>query len=212
MSGSADMTRTTAARYRAGSSDTRCAIVLTAERWFRRVGFRRTAIADVAAELGMSPANVYRFFRSKAAINEAVAERVFDTIAADLRRIVERGDLSPAEQLRTFLLTWAETSSAVFEGDEHIREMVEAAMRETWSVCLEHKRQIDQMIRRILETGSITGDFTVRYPVDAARCVRAAMVQFTHPGLISCRATGSAAEAMVTFVLDALTAPSSGYG
>jgi len=35
----------------------------------------KTAVADIAAELAMSPANVYRFFPSKSAIVEAICQR-----------------------------------------------------------------------------------------------------------------------------------------
>ena len=34
------------------------------------MGYHRTSVADIAAKLGMSPANIYRFFPSRDAINE----------------------------------------------------------------------------------------------------------------------------------------------
>jgi DNA-binding NarL/FixJ family response regulator len=43
----------------------------TAERLFRQFGYQKTTVADIAAALGMSPANIYRFFASKAAIKDA---------------------------------------------------------------------------------------------------------------------------------------------
>jgi len=52
--------------------DTRARIMETADALFRRMGFAKTAVADIAAELGMSPANVYRFFPSKNDIVEAI--------------------------------------------------------------------------------------------------------------------------------------------
>src|SRR5215216_7747126 len=55
--------------------DTRARIIEAAEVLFRRIGFAKTAVADIAAELGMSPANVYRFFPSKNAIVEAICQR-----------------------------------------------------------------------------------------------------------------------------------------
>src|SRR5213596_3643399 len=55
--------------------DTRARIMETADALFRRIGFAKTAVADIAAELGMSPANVYRFFPSKNAIVEAICQR-----------------------------------------------------------------------------------------------------------------------------------------
>src|SRR5947199_4148096 len=57
------------------ADDTRARIMDAAEGLFRRLGFAKTAVADIAAELGMSPANVYRFFASKNAIVEAICQR-----------------------------------------------------------------------------------------------------------------------------------------
>ncbi len=55
--------------------DTRARIMEAAEALFRRLGFAKTAVADIAGELEMSPANVYRFFPSKNAIVEAICQR-----------------------------------------------------------------------------------------------------------------------------------------
>ncbi len=55
--------------------DTRERIMETAETLFRRLGYAKTAVADIASELGMSPANVYRFFPSKTAIVQAICQR-----------------------------------------------------------------------------------------------------------------------------------------
>jgi hypothetical protein len=43
------------------SDEARARILEVAEEHFRRVGYHRTSVADIAAELGMSPANIYRF-------------------------------------------------------------------------------------------------------------------------------------------------------
>jgi len=32
---------------------------------FRQIGFQKTTVADIARELHMSPANVYRYFAAK---------------------------------------------------------------------------------------------------------------------------------------------------
>ena len=54
-------------------TDTRERILVVAERLFRQIGYQKTTVADIAKELRMSPANVYRFFDSKKAIYEGVA-------------------------------------------------------------------------------------------------------------------------------------------
>jgi AcrR family transcriptional regulator len=62
-----------AARRRTDPAEERARILEVAEEHFRRVGYRKTSVTDIAAELGMSAANVYRFFPSKDAIKEACA-------------------------------------------------------------------------------------------------------------------------------------------
>ena len=58
------------------SDEARARILGVAEEHFRRVGYHKTSVADIAAELGMSPANVYRFFPSRDAINESICGRL----------------------------------------------------------------------------------------------------------------------------------------
>src|ERR1700682_1076681 len=53
-------------------TDTRERILVVAERLFRQLGYQKTTVADIAKELKMSPANVYRFFQSKKELTKAV--------------------------------------------------------------------------------------------------------------------------------------------
>src|SRR3954452_13892587 len=47
-----------------------------AERLFRHYGYGKTNVADIARELGMSPANIYRFFACKVEIHQDVCGRM----------------------------------------------------------------------------------------------------------------------------------------
>jgi len=64
-------------------------ILDAAERVFARAGFHAATMQDVAAEAGMSPGNLYRYFSSKDAIIAGMAERDRSLIAADF------GELCP---------------------------------------------------------------------------------------------------------------------
>src|ERR1700724_469919 len=63
--------------------DTHKLIVEVAERLFRQIGFQKTTVADIARELRMSPANVYRFFGAKSEINAAVCMDLLGKIEAE---------------------------------------------------------------------------------------------------------------------------------
>src|SRR5262249_57135784 len=90
-------------QVRAKSDDTRTRIVETADALFRRLGFAKTAVADIAAELKMSPANVYRFFPSKSAIVEAICQRCLGELE-DRAWAVARSPGSAAERIERLVL------------------------------------------------------------------------------------------------------------
>lgn len=71
-------------------------ILNAAERCFVRSGFHRTTMQDVAAEAGMSPGNLYRYFDSKDAIVLALAERDRAQIGQDFAALPQPGDLLAA--------------------------------------------------------------------------------------------------------------------
>ena len=56
-------------------SDRRAEILDAARICFARSGFHQTSMQEVCAEAGMSPGNLYRYFRSKEAIIAGIAER-----------------------------------------------------------------------------------------------------------------------------------------
>jgi TetR/AcrR family transcriptional regulator, repressor for uid operon len=75
-----------------GSQERRFRILDAAERCFVRSGFHRTTMQDVAAEAGMSPGNIYRYFRSKDAMAVGLAERDRARVNADFAALVNAED------------------------------------------------------------------------------------------------------------------------
>ena len=83
--------------------DTRARIMETAETLFRRLGFAKTTVADIASELGMSPANVYRFFPSKIAIVQAICQRCLGELEAKVWSVARSRDAA-SERLERLIL------------------------------------------------------------------------------------------------------------
>src|SRR6202035_1231232 len=77
-------------------------ILTTAEQLFREIGYHKTTVADIARELRMSPANVYRFFDSKKSINVGVARRLMSEVEQASERIAS-GKTSATERMRALL-------------------------------------------------------------------------------------------------------------
>jgi AcrR family transcriptional regulator len=172
------------ASRRLDGAETRREILAVAHRLFTTIGYRKTTVADIAAELGMSPANVYRFFDSKRSINEAVAELLLSQISDELEAIAA-GKASPAKRLADVLRALARLSEERFMTNKRMYDMVEDAMAESWGVCLRYIKHVENILRRIVEDGRASGDFSVEDATVGALCVKASMVCFMHPAMIA---------------------------
>src|SRR5258705_11636130 len=111
--------------------DTRERILVVAERLFREIGYQKTTVADIAKVLRMSPANVYRFFDSKKAINEGVARRLMGGVEDAAQAIATRHE-SAVSRLRQLVTTRHRLDCERYVCDSELREMVGIAMLGSW--------------------------------------------------------------------------------
>src|ERR1700755_1181415 len=112
-------------------NETRERILVVAERLFREIGYLKTTVADIAKELRMSPANVYRFFDSKKSIHEGVARRLMGEVGGEAQRIA-RTPGPAVVRLREVMTTVNRMNTERYVGDNKLHEMVEIAMQEDW--------------------------------------------------------------------------------
>lgn len=163
---------------------TRTAIVETAERLFRTMGYQKTTVADIARELRMSPANVYRFFPSKAAINEAICTRLLGTLSEHIWAIA-RGPASPQDRIRQIFQSLHGKMVQLFFHEKRMHDMVEAAMQENWDVVDAYINDIDTAIRHVVMDGQAAGLFDRSLdPHGFSHLIHATTVHFCHPTLI----------------------------
>jgi AcrR family transcriptional regulator len=186
--------------------DTRDRILEVAERLFRQIGYQKTTVGDIAKELRMSPANVYRFFESKKAIHQAVARSLMGEVELEAQRIVARPGPVPA-RFRELLTTVHRMNTERYVGDNKLHEMVEIAMQEDWDVCAAHMELITSMIGEVIGQGAASGEFEVPDLPLAAMCACTAMMRFFHPQMIAQCATkpGPTIDQMIDFVIAGLS-------
>jgi len=192
-------------------ADTRERILVVAERLFREIGYQKTTVADIAKELRMSPANVYRFFESKKAIHEGVARRLMGEVEHAAEAIANKP--GPAvDRMRELLTAVHRMNSERYVGDSKLHEMVEVAMQESWEVCVAHIQRITETIGAIIADGVASGEFEVRDVPVAALCSCTAMLRFFHPQMIaqSINKPGPSLDQMIDFVLAALAPRANG--
>jgi len=187
--------------------DTRKLIVATAERLFRTLGYQKTTVGDVAKELSMSPANVYRFFDSKADLRDAVGRHLMGEVEAAVAAIAD-ADGPAGERLRAAFLCMGKMNQERYLSDHKMHEMIAVALDEAWGMVVEHIGVLEGLLARICADGIASGEFRMSDPVAAARYVKTAMVSFCHPQLLEecAQIPGPTAEDMLDFCLAALRA------
>ena len=187
-------------------TDTREKILVVAERLFRQIGYQKTTVADIAKELRMSPANVYRFFDSKKAIHEGVARTLMSEVEVEAQRIASMPGPA-AVRLRDMMKTINRMNTERYVGDSKLHEMVEIAMQEDWGVCVAHMEMIARTIGQVIGQGAASGEVEVADLQLASLCACTAMMRFFHPQMIAQCATkpGPTIDEMIDFVIAGLS-------
>src|SRR5450631_3850678 len=163
--------------------DTQKLIVEVAERLFRQFGFQKTTVADIARELHMSPANVYRFFTAKSEINEAVCMDLLSKIEAEAEKIAaSRG--TAAQKIRNLFGSVEKTHHKLFMFDRKLHDLIEAAITENWAIMRRHTERMAGILEQIIANGMASDEFPAGDAALASRLVNTACIRFCHPRLI----------------------------
>ena len=171
-------------RQKITPEDMRERIISVAEEHFRRIGYAKTAVADIAAALGMSPANVYRFFPSKSAINNAICQRILAEVGQLIAGIAAR-DLPSPEKLKAFFVELHQYYRATLINEHRLHDKVEFAMAENWPAIDAHCHAMVTELAGIVGEGVAKGAFRMVDPAEFAQTAFEASAKILHPTLIA---------------------------
>lgn len=140
----------------------------------------RLAITAIAEAAGMSHANVYRYFGSKAALLDAINAAWLAPLEASLRVIADAPD--PAyDKLERLLLAVRHGYREKATNDPRIFDLFCAASAARADVVLKHQQRITRAIHRILDEGHGSGTYAIRNLESAVNLVSDAMFRFLSP-------------------------------
>jgi AcrR family transcriptional regulator len=159
-------------------------ILDTAERLFRHYGYAKTTVADIARDLGMSPANVYRFYGSKAEIHKALANRMLEA-SREVARANAVRPVSASERLRAHFIDQHRITVETLLHENKVHEMVVVAIEEQWSVIEDHIEQMRAIVAEVIRDGIAAGEFRDQDVNLAAENFSACMVTLCHPQIVA---------------------------
>jgi AcrR family transcriptional regulator len=155
-------------------------ILVAAEDVLRRYGPAKANVVDVARALGVSHGSVYRHFRSKAALRDAVTERWLASISAPLADIAdEEGPAS--ERLRRWLDALVDTKRRKALDDPELFATYLALAAEARGVVTAHVDALVSQVAKIVAEGVASGELEVEDVPGTARAVFDATARFHNP-------------------------------
>ncbi|MGW5460843.1 TetR family transcriptional regulator [Streptomyces sp. NPDC003996] len=155
-------------------------ILEATEEVLRRHGPAKATVVDVARALGVSHGSVYRHFRTKAALREAVTKRWLDQTSEKLAVIVA-ADGTPEERLRAWLAALFEAKRHKAGDDPELFATYTVLTDESGTAVGEHLADLTAQLTRIIADGAGSGTFPVLDPAAAARAVFQATGRFHDP-------------------------------
>ena len=118
----------------------------------------------------MSPANVYRFYPSKLAINEALCAQILAEREATILAIC-RSPASARVRLKEILLANNRMTRTTLMDDKKVHEMVVVAMEENWGAIQEYKDRQSRLIAKVIAEGIANGEMAADEETGIANAV-----------------------------------------
>ena len=196
---------------RTSPEETRERILVAAEELFRRIGYYKTTVGDIAQALGMSSANIYRFFASKNGIVEALCGKILGQLLGEANAAASAPG-RPSERIFSLLMTLHRHHRDHLTHHERVHEMVMVAMDENWGAIHAFIETCQGIAEKLIAEGQASGEFGPGEPAILADLTFGACASLLHPMMIAkCASQGltseeidAQAQGLVAFALRAL--------
>ena len=147
------------------------AFVDAAQRLIQTRGYEQMSIGDILAELDASRGAFYHYFDSKAAVLDAVIDRMVDDAIATVTPIVSDPNLTATQKL---VGVFAGISRFKGERTELLRAILRVWLADENAIVRDKLRRgsvarLGPLMSRIVEQGVAEGEFTASSPEHAAR-------------------------------------------
>ena len=159
---------------------TRDRIVSAAEDVLRRFGPAKATVVDVARELGVSHAAVYRHVATKAELRDLVVGRWAETTVPPLRAIAAKPGPAPKRLRELFDALIAIKRRRAAE-DPELFAAYRTLAADAQSIVAAHLDELVSLAATVIRSGVEEGTFRTVDPVAAGRAVLFATSRFHHP-------------------------------
>lgn len=146
----------------------------------RRFGHARTTVVGVAADAGMTHANVYRYFPSKIALLDEVVATSLRPLERRLRDAADGAD--PAhDKLERMLMAVHRDYRMKLDSDPALFDLLVEALVKNRASARKHRSRVQLDIQQVVEDGIASGAFAMTDRRRAMSLIFDAGHRFIHP-------------------------------
>ncbi len=146
----------------------------------KRFGPKAVTVVSIADEAGMTHANVYRYFPSKAALIDAVAGLWLKELETLIAAIADAPD--PADdKLERLLQAWARAHRDLLHRNRHLFDVYCDATGTARALVRKHRARLRHLLERVIDEGIATGKFDPRDRDRALAFIGDAAFRFINP-------------------------------
>ena len=148
---------------------------------FLKYGLGKTTMAEIAEDVSMSAANLYRYFKNKQDIASACADRCMCSRNERLREATRSNHLNAAQRLETFALEGYRYMAEMLQDSPKINELVDHVSSNNPEIIHQKIKVQVALIAEILAYGNETGEFEIDDIVSKAETIYATLLLFDVP-------------------------------
>lgn len=153
----------------------------------RRFGEAKTNVVDIARALGTSHTTIYRYFRSKAEVFDAIAAATMRDEEELARSFVDaKGPAST--RLEGLVLALYRRKLQRFANDREIYQLYRRVVDERPELVSNYAQAMTRLVAAILADGVKQGEYRIDDTDVAAEVVRDAVTVFVHPAHVEAAA------------------------
>jgi AcrR family transcriptional regulator len=142
-------------------------------------------MAEIAGDIDMSTANLYRYYENKLAIGSAMAGRCFCEREEFLSEIVQRSSLKESERVEIFVLEMLNFMHGQFSSEPKLAELVDVIVNKRPDMVQKKIESDQRLIAEILQQGNESGEFEINDVEEMSGFVLASIVMFSSPFFMS---------------------------
>jgi AcrR family transcriptional regulator len=155
-------------------------ILQAAKALVQRFGEAKTNMVDIGRALGVSHAALYRFYPSKSAVMDAIAQEAMDDEEAMASRFVN-AEGPAADRLQGMVVELHRRKRERFVGDREVHDLYRRILVERQDMIAAYADRMTRLIARLIEQAVERGEWRVDDVAKAAGVVRDAVTVYVHP-------------------------------